>query len=432
MYARAASILANIGLSYARRYAPKALAAGAATVATTKAIREMAYTKRSGRKKSKPTTRAYKAPPTVRAKRVPKMGIRRKQGGIMPYSRAQPVQNARFGSKTYTESADNSRAYHSSTQGRQLSSTTLAKKATLSSLQRQIFFVRAYEQETSAGAPFWNRLSHTVTGTRRDYPLYLYDITARPQYVGGANLLPFACIRPYCDVTGANDGKIKWQTVNHRDSVNNNTAYWNYEESSSLASAQSFSTSMLKWVEIRMQIQGPRNIPGRIRVDLVQLLDDEYDNAPNGSSVVDGTNSTPHQVFWQSVIAEDVCNPIHKITRPKRPGFRFLGSKSFVTQPRESIDNDTRGQMHVLKWFVRLNHTCNYNNAGTTFTDDANQVTGVLPTNTAGNTVSPYTDTSKKIFLMVRSLAPSATAAVDNTVHGSFEINMRTCHSVLV
>lgn len=435
MYVRAASVLANIGLSYARKYATKALGAGAATVAGYKVGKEMAYTKKRSSRKPKTSTRSYKAPPTNVAKRVPKMGFRRKGGVItpVPYGQGQYVQgNLRSRGKPFTEAADNSRAYHVSSTGRKLTGGTLAKRVTLDSLQRQIFFVRAYEQEVTAGAPFWNRLSHVTDATNRYFPLYLYDLTARPQYVGGALQQPYACFRPYCAIAGATDGKIQWQTVAHRNAALVNDDKWQIMEQSSLASTQSFAKSMLSWVDIRLQIQGPRNIPGRIRAHIVQLLDDEYDPCPNNALTTNGTNSVPHQVFWESVIAEDTVNPLHIVTRPSKPGFRILGTKEFVTQPRESIDNDTRGQMHVLKWFMRMNHQCNYNNAGLTYVNDTQFGDGTLYPNTPGYGVSTTTDTRKKIYLLIRSLAPNCTAAVDNTVHGSFESHIRTCHTVMI
>lgn len=334
---------------------------------------------------------------------------------------------------TTSQGADTTRKEVVVSSGRKLTTSQLVDRTVKAAMSRSVFFWRRYAVEAT-GQGFDLSLDQAISSAqlRRYFPLYLFDLTARPQNISNSVRDAFFGHRAYCDTTGADDGKIKWVSISGLTANATNSDYVQVAEGTNLSGGQSQGRSILNWVDIRAQIQGARNIPTKVTFQIVKMLDDELDPMPNGSYTTTGANSTPHQVFWQSQIAELTVNPIHTYTMPKKRHLQIIATKTFTFQPKESVDNDTRGQLFVLKWFNRVNQICNYNNSGVVNTDDATFNSRTMPVNVAGNTVSPYADTKDKMFLLVKGYAPIAASAYDANIHPSFELNCRMCHNTLV
>lgn len=328
--------------------------------------------------------------------------------------------------------ADSQRQTVQYTSGKKMSNDQLVKKTVMAAMQRQIFYFRQYAVEATS-ALFNFGFDHSgVGGGTRFLPLYLFDLTARPQYQNGIVVPALGAWRAVTDTAGAGDGKIRWVSVQGIDQNGSNSLFIQSEETSALQPIQSQAQSMLSWVNIAAQMQGARNIPTTISFEIIKLLDDELDPQPTSTNVNSGSTSTAHQVYWQSEIAKLTVSPLHRYSLPKRKWVKVIASKKFTFQPKESVDFDTRGQMQVLKWFNRVNQLCNYNNIGNTVSDDNAFSSRTVVTNNNGLSVSPYCDTKDKLFLRVKAYVPIAAAGFDATIHPSFEINLRMCHSSLV
>lgn len=425
-YARAAPILANIAQNYIRKKVQKSAAkiAGATAVAGAGGLLLSRKGKTTNTSSSTSTMVARKRVST--RKRTPAT-----RGKVMRY-RKRPTVVRRGRPPPAVINPDTQRAYVAMRTGKKISETQLIAKTAKASIQRSVFFWRQYNAE-AVGGDFPLNLDHAgITGDTRYFPVYLFDLTARPQNVGGVVRDALFGCRACASTSGANDGKIRWVSIAGL-TANSTASNWvQVDESTNLAGGQSSGRSLMNWVDIKAQIQGPRNIPSKIKFEIIRMLDDELDPVPQGSFTQDGTNSTAHQVYWQSFIAGCSVSPLHQYTLPRRKYVQVVATKEFVTEPRESVDLDTRGQLFVLKWFNRINKIMNYNNSGIVTTDDATFSSRTIVTNSSGNNVSTHADTKDKLWLRVSSYAPIATAGFDKTVHGSFELSVRMCHSAMV
>lgn len=413
----AANILGGIVRQGVRKYGIKALSAGVAGAAAYGGARQYKYT-------TKPKVKREKVVQAIKTQPYKKKNITKKK---MSYRRSM-----NFPTKSRAMVTDNQRKYATFSSGKKLTTSALVDKTVKASLQRCVFFFRRYTQEATGGS-FQYGLDSSVGGSTRYFPLYLFDLTARPQYVNGVLKQATCGLRAICDTTGVNDGKIRWQTINGNDKDNVSNAYVQFDEGTSLSQIQSSGKSLINWFDIKAQVQGARNIPTKVTFEIIKLLDDELDPVDgNGSTTTNGITSTQHQQYWQSEIAQLTYSPIHTFQKPKKRYVKIISSKSFTFQPKESVDNDTRGQLYVLKWFNRINKIVNYNNSGTVLADDNDFVNGKIPTNPSGQAVSPYADASDKYYLRVKAYSGISLTSFDPTVHPSFELNLRMCHSTLV
>lgn len=425
-----AAVLANIALGagkyYVRKYGTKAALAAGTAYAGYKGIK---YATSSKPKVTRETVVAPKRTKVV-VQPIRKKIVRKK---ISPSYTKSNMGRRRAPGKMIRQQADGQRKEYSFKNGKKLTSSALVDKTVKAAIQRQLFFWRRYDVE-GAGNAFALGLDNAIGGTTRFLPIYMFDLTARPQVVLGTQQDAIFAYRLATDTTGTADGKVRWVNVAGKTAANvDSTAVQPYETSNLANDRFSAPISLLNWVDIRAQFQGPRAVPGKITVQLIKLLDEDIDpNPSNGLVGNSGATNIKHQVFWQSEIASCTVSPVHIYTRPKQKYIKVLASKTFETQPRESVDKDARGQMTVLKWFNRLNKIINYNNRGSQVSNDNDLVDGRLPTGTnlSGIGISPYADSKDKIFLYVKAYQPITSG--DPEFASSFELNCRMCHSAMV
>lgn len=413
MAARAAAIGANIAIGAMRRYGPRLakrvlrrkVGVGLVGAAAAASAANALASGRRTRKRAAVKTRKSKLP--RRFGPGPSGGVYRDEGA-----------------------GYNQQQYHTAVKGRRISSQALVQRTVMAGAQREIFQWRNYAVDSTASPNLSLTLSHTVGVTERQFPLYLFDLTGRIQNIAGSPLSPTVCLRPYCDVTGAADGKVKWAVQNTLDSTGGGfSPYLQRTEGTTISSSASQTKSFLEWVDMRFNIMGPTARPTKVTLTLVKLMDDEYD-----PWITDGTSATSgstHQVFWQSVLAPLTVNNIHNYTRPARPGFKVLANKTFEFQPISSTESDTRGHIQTLKWFWRANRMLNYANGGVEVTDDASYSSRFIPNASGGRQSQCLADSSQRIFLMVRAYCPNTGATFDRTVHPSFEANLRMKHTTM-
>lgn len=407
MAARAAAIGANIAIGAMRRYGGRIVRrlarrrVGAAAIGAAAAGTAASLAVQSGRVSKK----GRKGPP--RARRVG------------PRSSDTKMRDEGAGY--------NQQQYHAFTKGRKLKASTLVRRTVLSSAQREIFQWRNYTIDSTASPNFSLTLDHSVGATQRNFPVWLFDLTGRIQNQNGITVAPEICKRPYCDISGAADGKIRWATMNTLDSTGASfSPFLQRLEASNQEGSSSHSKSFLEWVDMRLNIMGPTLRPTKVTCSLIQFLDDELD-----PWVTDGVSNEHHQVSWQQQFSALTVNNIHTYTRPERSTFKVLDIKTFEFQPISTTEADNRGHVHTLKWFYRANRMMNYNNGGQQVTDDASYSSRFIPSDKAGQGTWPYADTKQRIFLLIKAYAPTTAAGFDRTIHPSFEANIRMKHTTM-
>lgn len=407
MAARAAAIGANIAIGAMRRYGPRLFRrlarrrVGAAALGAVSAGTAGGIAVQHGRVSKKPR----KVGPRRSRKAGPRTPVMKDEGA-----------------------GYNQQQFHAFRKGRKLPASAIVRRTVLASAQREIYQWRNYSVDTTASSAFTLTLDHTVGATQRNFPLFLFDLTGRHQNQNGTPVVPTTCLRPYCDIAGANDGKIRWAAVNTMDSTGSAfSPYLQRTETTNQETTSSHSKSFLEWVDMRFNFMGCTVRPTKITVSLVKLLDDELD-----PWVTDGVANPQHQSAWQSHLAALTVNNIHVYTRPEKRTIQVLDVKTLEFQPISTTESDSRGHVHTLKWFYRANKMCKYGNGGLQVTDDASYSSRFLPANTAGLSTSPYADTKDRLFLLIKAYAPTTAAAFDRTIHPSFEANLRMKHTTMV
>jgi hypothetical protein len=226
-------------------------------------------------------------------------------------------------------------------------------------------------------------LSHEVN-TSRYFPLYLFDLSGIVQIANA----PIVCKRAYCDISGAQDGKIKWFTVQGLDVNGAGSPSLQRIEAPSGVASTNHSKSLLEYVDMKFSFMGATTRPTRILVSLVQFKDAEMD-----PWATDGTSSAQHQAVWQSLISRLIVNPLHDYKNPDSSAIKILQTRTIELQPISSDEADTRGHVHTMKWFHSVNKVLDYRQGGNQVTDDASFSSRTVVANTAGEMFNNVTDT---------------------------------------
>jgi len=306
--------------------------------------------------------------------------------------------------------------------GRKLAAARITSRVVAAARESVVYQFRNYILDASAATMLKQDIGHVYNGTNRFFPAYLMDLTGCIQVANAATPMK----RAYCNVGGATDGKIQWETQSGLDPAGAPSQSLQRIESPSGVANSSHSKSFLEWINLKLSFMGATSRPTRIQVQLIQFRDAEMDPWHH-----DGTVSFAHQAVWQSLMSRLTVNALHDWKNPDPKAIKILATKVVTFQPIDNQEADTRGHTHTMKWFHRVNKLLDYRQGGNVTVDDADFSTTKEIVNISGENFANKVDSRNKIFLYVTAYCSYQNLTVNAALHPSFEWNVTMKHSLI-
>lgn len=257
-------------------------------------------------------------------------------------------------------------------------------------------------------------------------PLYVCDLTGIRNIVNGSEAGAQCLYRMAMPI--GTTGAVTWVGQTNLGATGNSTTAIQFESTGSTATSINtpHQTSLLKWLDVRLNLWGTTNKPTRFIVQLVKLYDMDLD------PFVTSANTGYTNQFWQSLVKQYAYNPISTIRFPAgtKRKMRVLKTYTVNFDPQSTTDNDQDPKCQTLKWFLKRDEIIDYRNRGNAMNLNDLIADEDYTLNQAQCNAQPKT--SGKIFLLVRAAAYTAatggTTDTDNTVTPSFDLVFRSCH----
>jgi hypothetical protein len=319
-------------------------------------------------------------------------------------------------------------AFTSATKGERLPERQLVDRSVKATIERTVYQFRRYANDGTNVNNFVTDIGQIATDTRRDLPVYIIDLSRIVQTVSPSPFAPSSAMRRmYMDVTGGDDGKVKWRDIDGIGPDGSTLSpNWFVSEDKALSVRQKpIYKSLMTWASIKLNLMGSRARPGYYKVQIINL--DEED-------LVDPwLSSTNEQItFWQDYVAKLTCNTIHDLPKFQKRKMKVLMEKTLAWNPTSTTENDPRAHVDTVNLFYRPNKTFIYQTANeqTNLNDDAKiAVTNDRSTN-RGLGISD-TPIKGKIYLLISAFCPYVGETFNNAIHPSFEWNIKTSHICL-
>lgn len=187
-----------------------------------------------------------------------------------------------------------------------------------------------------------------------------------------------------------------------------------YAQESSNTGLKAISRDVLDYVDIRLDLVGPTNIPTKWSVEIVQYLDPTLEP----EYTVLGAAATGDQLqrerqriqYYDNVVQPWITHPI-LLTNPKTSGtmkstVKTLHKMSFMTQPKLGDNNNDNGQERIIKIFKWLNKVQNYDWSETGKVPAVGALaaeTMGFSVNTTGTNLLNDVAPGKRIYLIIKS-----------------------------
>lgn len=268
-------------------------------------------------------------------------------------------------------------------------------------------------------------LEYYDAGAITNFPLHIYDltqcvnnnngniITGRPGYVLRVN-----------DTTGG----IEFANLTGQNNAGVGSTELQTEYNPSFG--YPFDRSILKWVQIKLNLHGCVQKPTKFEITLCQLNEQVQTTGMGGS--FSGTGNI-QLGFWQSLIRNMTHNNLDTTQYPEvKRSLRVWKRFTYVIQPTSSSENDSAPHQKVVNYFFRMNRRMRYDwqqtqkNILTPANMEANGWEVMNNENNAG------VDPKARVFLMIRALntVKLATAPTDSSTTPSYDFIMRFGHAV--
>lgn len=285
-------------------------------------------------------------------------------------------------------------------------------------LSSRIMSYRNYSQfGGTSGALYLGNISTTPTTGVLQVPCHLWEITSAPNVVGtptGTVTYPTIGWFPrFTDPTAA--GTLTWI----------NSGAFSFEDTDS--ALNSFGNApngndTLDWVSIRTLLYAPSDRPARFQLDVIQIKDTRL--VPDTVTGI-GAFAT---AFWQNQLKRFTYSPLEVGDVKYGKYIKYLDSKSFIIDPKESTDPNSNNYREV-NLFYRFNRRCTYN------WGDADPVAPLVanegPVNT-GADIKTQVHPRARIFFMIRAQAVNG---IGDAAHflktPSYDLVIRAKHSAL-
>lgn len=310
------------------------------------------------------------------------------------------------------------------------------KKVTLARLVKEvrnkaeptIFRYGGMNRGPAANGFFW--CNKVLSDVYEKMPLYMFDLTCVNNVVNGSITAGIPCYRPKI----AAGGNFTWDIVPglKQDGASTNTLIDERVVSSSTLADYPHEKSRLLWNDVRLNLYGATTKAIKWTIQVVKLLDDCLDpqkwNADPSTVGADTYSYQKHNTFYQGLLKPEVYNPLALTSAGQLRRYKVLKTYTTIIQPTSTTESDANPHTKILKWFMRWDRDISYSQRGGFLTSsadfglDADFVQEI-------NQASPYANPKTKIWLMIRCNDYNvATAAESSTIHGSFDMTIRSCH----
>jgi len=246
-------------------------------------------------------------------------------------------------------------------------------------------------------------------------PLHLYDLTGCVNTRAGSTVVPNSSwYLSFADETTTALATLNNRSVNFsvEASPNSTSIVQNYPGPSSI----------MRWAQARMVFYAPTTVPSKIKVQIVQFID--QDLCPKNESASATVLNARASAWYQAYMKSSMLSPIETTQSLGFKGIKVLHSSTFILNPKESTEATSTHykQLDIFKW---MNRKCNY-------LWDQTVGTGIqspLPAQNAGQnetTVHPRA----RVFLLISGQAGLSNADTI-TLHPSYDLVLRTQHEQL-
>lgn len=254
-------------------------------------------------------------------------------------------------------------------------------------------------------------VSPTVSTGPFQVPMNLWELNASPNVVNGTISYPtirwapvFSTPLSSATLSWTNDGTLALEDTD------NATSYVQNMPSGS---------SHLNWIKAKLLFYAPTSIPCRYQIDIVQFKDTRL--VPDATTGV----SSFARSFYQAMTKRFAFSPLEDGDTKYQKYMKVLYTNSFILNPKESTEsvNTIFRQVDI---FLRLNRRCTYD---WEVQDGVGMLAQEGPQNYGENNKTSVHPRAR-IFMIIRAQANNSTA-YSATVHPSYEMVLKTCHSQL-
>lgn len=277
-------------------------------------------------------------------------------------------------------------------------------------------------------------------GTTAHFPLHLFNLTGRPNYVRDipTGTSTFWTPMPAYVLTGptGSTGNFAWSYLGGQGANGSSGSHagykaWQLEHSDhAVTNNAPLSGDTLDWVQAKIMLYGTNTTPTKFMIDVVQFMDDTLypqtygtdwpvvDPPVNtydpGAPTEDVKGTRERNQFWQSMVKPLVYSPLvvgnygeAKVGKK----MKIIRSMTHMINPTSLVDTTSGAgtprvipNMRQVELFIRFNRNQNYDYEGRVQVDpdDASYV------QTIQNTINIDVKPKARIFLMLRALCPDS------------------------
>lgn len=268
-------------------------------------------------------------------------------------------------------------------------------------------------------------LEYFDNGTHTALPLHLYDLTSVVNINAGTVLTPNAgYVLRFEDANGS----VSFAAITGQD--NSGAGSTLLQEEYNPRSAHAHERSVLKWVQVKLNLHGCVTVPTKFEITLCQINDLVQSTTIGGpSSGLD----LGVQTFWQSLVRNLIHCQIDTQQYPEtRRSLKVMKRFTYTMQPTSTDESDTNPHQKVVNLFFRMNRRLRFDWMQT-------QKTLVTPANLLANGFEPYNrenrvmpDPKARVFLMIRAINTTRVTAspTNSNTTPSYDIILRMNHAI--
>jgi len=273
-------------------------------------------------------------------------------------------------------------------------------------------FQRISNFDTNVGALFCSNASN---GAATYLPMIIIDLGSIEQLIGGVvSRAPNVYSAQWSDQTvnasinlipegGSNpDGSFTGQTYFQPEDNNDKLPF----------TAETYSTALLDWVNIRANLYGQRNRTTKFVITVFQITDDEVCPVSGSASNLD------KKALFQYLERPFIYSNLQQDNIKKKTGYKVIKEFTYNIQPMTTIDlNTITGNIHEANIHLKINKRMDYS-----YTRNVDQIiphgiedgqdwtlTGVDGTTGTTKTIHNLPKPKQNVYVSIRAFAPIRT-----------------------
>jgi len=361
-------------------------------------------------------------------------------GSMSPLPKSKDFVSKGPGKGTWTTTVNQRDKSSSKTSlGRKTTAAQTALKLTRSQLETVLLRWNGVKAFDTRGYYWMTNRTNVVSPTRRDLPLYLFDLTAFRSNTLTAQ--PFVQLTQ--DITTGNmtfdvrSGDVPAGALGAGAGV---TASLAIEKAPTAFNAGNpvvtpYGKTFLKSANIKLNCWGAKSKATQYTIQLVKFLDEDL--VPSHAGVLADAGITEKRTdFYQSLVKPLVFNPISNTGGAFRNRMKVLRTETFIIQPNSTDDGDSDPQTKTVTMFVMMNKIVSYMEAANILTTDDAIANGSKLADDSDYAVHttqqfrPQTRPTSRVYLMIRASNYKTDAAETPTDTPSFDLSIRLNHQV--